>query len=78
MNPQEIEKIKKFIADRAMKEAVYETLLNEFIYFDKNKDTQFLAAQMIAVNLLKDGFKELARISRSDDKPEKELSQIGL
>ena len=64
--------------DESMSGTIREVLLNSFLTVRPDKDTQYLAAQMIAVNLLKDGFKELERIARIEEKPEKRLSQPGL
>ena len=78
LDTQKTEKIKKFLADKTMSETIREVLTNSFLRIDKERDVQLLAAQMIAVGLLKDAFKELERISRVDDKPEARTSQPGL
>ena len=78
MDNQKTEKIKKFLSDKAMSEVVREVLTNSFLKADGVKDVQSLAAQMIAVNLLNEGFKELARVSRVEDKQEERTKQIGL
>ena len=77
LDTQKTEKIKKFMADKLMSDAVTEVLTNSYLSA-KSNDVQYLAAQMIAVNLFKDGFKELTRISKVENKPEERTKQIGL
>lgn len=78
MNPQKIEKIKRFLSDKAMSESVKEVLLSSFLKSKGDRDVQLLAASMIAVEKLEEGFKELIRISRSDEDKPKETGQVGL
>ena len=61
-----------------MSEAVREVLTNSFLKTDGERDVQTLAACMLAVEKLDKGFKELSRVSRSEDKSEERTKQIGL
>lgn len=61
MNKARQEKIRRFVDDVVMNEAVYEVLLHSFLKEQPDKNVQTLAASRIAIDLLNDGFKELNR-----------------
>lgn len=72
------EKIRRFLADKTMSEAVFQVLLDSFLEVRKGSDVQTLAASMIAVEKLREGWKDL-EIYKSETESEKhQLEQVGL
>lgn len=61
MNDTQKAKISRFLADKVMSEAVYDVLRESFLK-DKTRDIHVLAASRLALDLLRDGWKELERI----------------
>ena len=78
LDNNQVEKIKKFVADRAMNEAVRKVLTDSFLKTRGVTEVNFLAAQRIAIDLLEDGYKELNKISRTEKQGKKDIEQIGL
>lgn len=72
------EKIKRFMSDKIMADAVKEVLREEFLKDHGTSDVQTLAAERIAINLLDIGFKELKKYSTKAEQEIKELKQVGL
>ena len=64
------EKIKRFMDDAVMNEAVYEVLLDSFLNEKIANDVHVLAASRLSVNFLKEGWKNLEKFR--DRKSEKE------
>lgn len=77
LNEQQKEKIKWFINDLAMTEAVYKALLDSFLK-DTPKDVYVLAASRLAVDYLKQGFKSLEVFKNNQNKEPPALKQVGL
>lgn len=72
------EKIKKFLADVAMSEVVFQTLLQSFL---KKRDTdtvEMKAAERIAIDLLQEGWKELEKIKNTSQTVVRNSGQIGM
>lgn len=70
------EKLKRFVADQAMSEAVYEVLLNAFLKDRKTEDVAVLAAERIALLRLQDAWRELKKYmpdSERDTSPKEYL-----
>lgn len=65
------------MADKVMYNAVKSELLGSFMK-KKDGDVYLKAAQMEAINLLEDGFKNLKRFSNKEQEEVKELKQVGL
>ena len=61
-----------FLADKLTKDAVKKVLRESFIKA-KDGDIHMKAAQMMAVNLLEEGFKELKKYS---NKAEQEIKEV--
>lgn len=70
-------KIKRFMADLSMKDAVYEVLLQSYLR-QRDGDVNLKAAQMTAVELLNDGWKELEKLSRQTEKEPTEKGNVGI
>ena len=66
-----------FLADKLTKDAVKKVLRESFIK-TKDGDIHMKAAQMIAINLLEEGFKELKKYSNKAEQEIKEVTQVGL
>jgi len=71
-------KIEKFLNDRAMAGAVYETLRSSFLKGKGQRDIQVLAAERLAVDLLDEGWRELNKYRSEDSHEPKTLNQIGM
>ena len=60
------EKIKRFLDDRIMSDAVYGVLLDTFLSEKVEQDVNILAASRLAVTFLKEGWKELERFKQDE------------
>lgn len=78
MESQKREKINKFLSDKMMSGYVWEVVLASFLRQRKDADVQLKAAQMIAIELLHEAWKELERDRTSQEVEKKELKQVGL
>ena len=73
-----VERLKKFMNDGVMSEAVYEVLLKSFLKPISSYDVNFLAASRVAIDLLGGGFKELDKFKPEDIKDAPIKRQVGL
>jgi hypothetical protein len=64
-------KIKRFLADRVMTDAVSEVLIESFLKERKGADVHQLAAARLAIDMLRDGFKDLAKYRNEADDEQK-------
>ena len=78
MDEYEKEKIKMFVSDKVMMEAVKKVVLASYLKPQKDKDVQTLAASRIAIDLLQDAWRDLKKISLEEQGDIKKLKQIGL
>lgn len=76
MKEQE-QKIKGFINDRQMSGAVYAVLLESFLK-ERTKDVHIMAAAYLAVDFLKQAWRDMERIGHEEEKEAVKLKQIGL
>lgn len=65
------EKLKRFVADKAMFESVKETMTSSFLKPLPNKDIQFLAASRIAIDLLNDALRDIEILAKREENEEK-------
>jgi len=77
LNINERVKVKNFIADSTMSGAV-KKVLNKTFMKDRGGDVYLKAAQMTAINLLEESFKELEKQSRKIEANEKKPQNQGL
>lgn len=80
MNPTEIAKIGKFLEDRLMSETVRE-VIEQSIVNQKvgNKDVYRLAAERIAIDILKEAWKDLERFrNESEESIKNHQGNVGL
>jgi len=66
MDKTKQEKIKRFLDDRIMSDAVYGVLLDTFLSEKVEQDVNILAASRLAVTFLKEGWKELERFKQDE------------
>lgn len=78
MNQTQIEKLKRFIHDPVMSNAVYQTLLGTFLSDDISKDVYVLAASRLAVKFLNEGWKRLEKYKIATDETMDKSSNVGL
>lgn len=71
-------KIKSFLADRIMTDAVKSVLRETFLKSSGAQEVQTLAAERMAINLLEEGFKELKKFSNKAQQEIKEAGNVGL
>ena len=72
------EKLKRFARDEAMSSAVYDVLLQAFLKRTSPAEVQLLAAQMLAVEKLKEAWKELERYKEDTEDDLRKVEQVGL
>lgn len=78
MNEIKQNKLKKFVADEVMVSAVYEVLLEAFLGGKAPTDVHVLAASRLAVDFLKQGWKELDKYALDEESEKSKVVQIGL
>lgn len=78
MDSTKQQKIKRFMGDRIMVDAVKEVLRETFMKSSGTQDVQTLASERMAINLLEAGFKELKKYSAIAEQEIKDITQIGL
>ena len=77
MNKSKEEKLKRFVRDELMCEAVYDVILSSFMKI-KDKDVNVLASQMLAIDLLKDSWETLVRYKNDTQEEGETPTQIGM
>lgn len=78
INTNKANKIKRFMQDVEMSEAVYEVLLNKYVGVAQYNDVETLAASRIAINLLQDAWRELERMKLIEAEEATPVGQVGL
>ncbi len=78
LNPTEQQKVRGFISDEVMSNAVKTVLREAFMKSQGNTDVQTLAAERIAIMLLDVGFKDLGKVANQSKKEEKPGNNVGL
>lgn len=78
MNDTQKEKIKRFLQDKVMSDAIKEVLERECLRSSKDRDVQNLAARFLALEIVGSAWKELEKYQngRTEDTPK--LKQVGL
>lgn len=64
-------KLIKFVADKTMSQAVYDILLDSFIGAKAPQDVHVLAASRLAVDFLRQGWKELEKFEQDEEGEDK-------
>jgi hypothetical protein len=78
MNKTDQEKIKRFLADKIMANAV-KTVLNQTITKPcKDRDVNILASRFLAIEVLQEAWKELEKYKADDEPVNKITNQVGL
>lgn len=70
--------LKKFIVDEITSESVKEVLMSSFLTKRKDADVQLKAAQMIAIELLQEAWKELETYKTYEETQRHAPRQVGL
>jgi hypothetical protein len=78
MNDLEQEKLKRFVSDQVMSEAVFKVLMRSFTRSKPNAQVNELAASFLAIGLLKDSWNELENFKRREDEEREVSRQVGL
>lgn len=79
MNELQKDRIRRFLEDKIAVEAVKKVLLESFLSSKKDADVYVLAASRLAIDFLREGFKELDKYSEKVDERSVENEQnIGL
>ena len=76
MNEQQISKIRAFLGDTILQETIKKSLTTTFMK-KRETDTSYLAAQMLAIQLLEEGWRDLES-HRTTEKSKLKSEQIGL
>ena len=77
MNQLNKERIQRFMSDEVMSESVKESLVQSFMK-KRDGDVQLKAAQMIALELLQEGWRELENMSSEAEHVDKKPKQIAV
>ena len=77
MNPQEVEKIKRFVKDEVLVNAVIRVFYDSFLK-RRDKDVYYLAAKALALEFLEDTKKEFDKYLDVERKTTSGVEQIGL
>lgn len=75
MNPDKTERIKRFIVDERMAEAVKEVIQKSFLK-TQSKEVNYLAASRIALDLLEDAWKELLRYKEEEGEKSTKVNYV--
>lgn len=78
METVKTEKIKRFLADKVMSDAVYEIVLGSFMKTNKTDDVHRLASSMLAIEKLGEAWKELQRFKIDTETTRQSSGQVGL
>lgn len=79
MNDTQKEKIKRFLDDKLMSDAVYQILLGSFLQgYGPSENVQVLAASRISIDMLSEAWKELQRYQNVHTVEENERTQRAL
>lgn len=77
MDDYQLQKIKQFYQDNAMRDAVYNVLISSFLS-NREGDTHTKAAQRIAIDIVNDSWDDLRKIYNANTKEIKEKKQTAL
>lgn len=78
MNDYELDKIQKFANDDLMSKTVFKFLLESYIQDKPSQDVYVLAASRLAINLLKQGFKDMEKFKVNTEEVSKVMKNIGV
>lgn len=78
MNEIKADKLKRFMLDETMSDAVYEVVQSAFLRGRGLRDVQLLAAERLALDLLEDAWSELERFKPRENGESPPLKQVGL
>lgn len=78
MSENEKNKVKKFVSDEIMLNAVYNIIHKSFLKFKGQRDTQLLAAERLALDFLDEAWKELEKYKKDEHSISQPLRQVGL
>jgi len=78
MNELKVEKIKRFLNDKVMSDSVKEMITQSFLKTSKDRDVQFPASKMTAIELLEDAWKELNKLKAKKENETEDKQQIAL
>lgn len=71
MNQTQLEKVARFMTDKAMSEAVYLLIQRAFLKKKDGEDVELKAARFMALNLLDEAWRDLDNAKPSEDGGEK-------
>ena len=77
LNPQETEKLKRFVKDEVLVNAVIKVFYDTFLK-RRDKDVHYLAAKALALEFLEDAKKEFNKYLDVEKRDTSEVEQIGL
>lgn len=78
MNDTQKQKLNRFLNDEVMSKSVYEVLLQSYLRPKERSDVNLLAASRLAIDLLQEGWKELAKYQVSDGDKSSSGLNVGL
>ena len=78
MDELQIRKVKLFLADTVMSDAVHSVLLETFLKPRKSDDVHVLGASRVAIDLLQESWRELKKIQIADERDSVSSGNIGV
>lgn len=78
MNETQIEKLKRFNADKVMNETVRQVILETFLRPDDYDRVEMKAASRIAIDKLYDAWKELNKYAQKESAVQRNSGPVGL
>lgn len=78
MNQTQEEKLKRFVSDSVLLEAVKEVLMECYLRPRKDADVQVLAASRIAIDMLREAWKELLSYKQREVVTQERAGQLGM
>lgn len=78
MDTTQKEKIRRFLSDTVMQEAVYDVLIASYLKHKDRNDIHMLAASRIAIDLLEEAWRELQKVKQEDKQEKRSLEQVGM
>lgn len=78
MKDFEQEKIRQFIHDEVMNNAVFTLIQNTFLRKKGNRDVNTLAAERLAIEFLDDAWKEMEKLKVGETSTSQHVDNVGL
>ena len=72
------EKVKRFVSDKMMSDAVYKIVEDVITRASKDRDVNILAAKFLSIELIREAWRELGKYATKEAEVERKSQQVGL